>query len=196
MGLDGYTWRPFQSPSPFDDWFSSPSYFLRRRPLVTVTVLVLRLNFLFCTILANRSFGKDSVAPRQGDGIKKKEQEEKRREGESNYISIQWKRRIFPPSLIGFQRMRIWGFDRFPFHFHHARFLESGDLLFMTTKGDYNQHGSFQKEWLGRNRRRIFLVGLFLPIGFLVTVEQQVARWVRFGFLLLFFFFLIFYSFF
>lgn len=47
-------------------------------------LLALHLNFLFCTILANRSLGKDLAAPRQGDGRerKKKREREERRERE------------------------------------------------------------------------------------------------------------------
>lgn len=43
-------------------------------------------NFLFCTILANRSLGKDLAAPRHGD-VKTKRRGKKKK-GESNYISI------------------------------------------------------------------------------------------------------------
>ncbi|KAI4860890.1 hypothetical protein F4820DRAFT_87028 [Hypoxylon rubiginosum] len=66
--------------------FRSP-YSLRRRSLATTSLrFALHLNFLFCTIPANRSLGKELVAPRQkGDDEKKKEREKQK---QSNYISI------------------------------------------------------------------------------------------------------------
>ncbi|KAI2610552.1 hypothetical protein GGR54DRAFT_617409, partial [Hypoxylon sp. NC1633] len=88
-----------KSPSSLANyWFTSTChipYFLRNDGLLRLSVFSpCNLNCLFCTILANRSLGKDLVAPRQKETrrreIKKirETSHTNKRQRESNYISI------------------------------------------------------------------------------------------------------------